>query len=382
MVRCLATFFCFGVLAVYGTPRVQAQQPVGTYSVEAVALNGVPLPGAPVKLITASPGEIITAEIYLRDWSPNGEDLHAYQVQLDDKAFTGLISGSIKPSGYDAAREEKIENVANAFIDLNRPDFVHAGSQTIAITDTKRAPGYRWLSVLIDIDKAPISPQDGTKFYCGTVLLTVSADASGVFNIGPETDPAVSALLTEGRRTLGPLNYEPLEITVVEGVVRRNIVASDPPTGAIDARMVTGSAMTSGGWQTIQLTFDSDATAISEKEFSVTSGSGAPPSIKSVAARGNSLTLTLDHTLRPGAWTAITHNPTGHTLRFGVLPGDVDGNGTRNSRDFMALLELLGTDATSPAYRADLNGDGTTDARDALAMIDCLVAHLSSQIVD
>lgn len=380
MDRCVAAFFAVGLVMSGWVSVANAQQANPTFSVEAVALNGVPLAGAPVKQLTASPGEIITAELYLRDWSPNGEELRAYQIQLDDKAFDGLISGQIKPTGYDDARKEDVENVRNAYIDLNHPFFVHAGMQTIAITDTKRAAGYRWLSVLVDIDKAPVSPQDGTKFYCGTVLLTVSADANGVFRIGPAPDINLSGLLTEGNRTIGPIDYEPLTITVVSGAVRHNIVASDPPAGAIDARIIADSSGLTGGWPTIQLTFDSDAAPISENEFSFNSALGSPPSIQGIAAVGRSLTLTFNHPMASGAWTEITHKPTGNTLRFGVLPGDVNGDGIRDSRDLLSLLSILGSDDAAPAYRADLNGDGTTNVRDVLTMIDYLNTHLSERI--
>lgn len=363
-----------------GTDVVLAQGPVPTYSVEAVALNDVPLPGAPVKLLTASPGEIITAEIYLRDWSPQGEDLRAYQVQLDENSFQGLISGHIKPTEYDLARKENRENPRNAFIDLNRPDFIHAGSQTIAITDTRQAPGYRWLSVLIDFDRAPVSPQDGSKFYCGTVRLTVSVDASGVFNIGPSADPAVSGLLVQDGVELPSINYESLEVTIGSGALRRNILASDPPTGAIDARVTTGAAAAVGQWEKIQLTFDSDAASISKSEFAISALRGTPPTIKSVSATDQSLTLNLDRPVNGGTWTSITHRPTGNTLRFGVLPGDVDGNGIRDSRDLLVLLDLLQSGAGRPSYSTDLNGDGTSDVKDALTIIDCLVANLSGRI--
>ncbi len=382
MDRCVTAFVAVGVVLGGWVSVVNAQQANPTFSVEAVALNGVPLAGAPVKQLTASPGEIITAELYLRDWSPNGEELRAYQIQLDDKAFDGLVSGQIKPTGYDDARKADVENVTNAYIDLDHPFFVHAGMQTIAITDTKRAAGYRWLSVLVDIDKAPVSPQDGTKFYCGTVLLTVSADASGVFRIGPAPDMNLSGLLTEGNRTIGPIDYEPLTITVESGVVRRNIVASDPPAGSIDARIMEGSSRLTGGWPAIQLMFDSDAAPISENEFSISSAGGSPPSIQGIAAAGRSLTLTFNHPLTSGVWTEITHKPTGNTLRFGVLPGDVNGNGTRDSRDLLDLLNMLGSNGPAPAYRADLNGDGTTNTRDALTLIDYLNTYLSERIAD
>ena len=382
MERCVVRLVCLSAFVFGSVSVTHAEQPVATYSVEAVAINDVPLPGAPVKMVTASPGEIITAEIYLRDWSPNGEDLRAYQVQLDDKSFQGLVSGTIKPSEYELARKESRENVANAFIDLNRPDFIHAGSQTIAITDTIRAPGYRWLSVLIEIDKAPVSPEDGSKFYCGTVRLTVSADAAGEFHIGPLPDESVSALLTDENRTYGPIHYEPLNITVQPGVVRKNIIASDPPDGTIDARIDAGGAGSPSAWRSINITFDSDASSITEKAFKVASAGDTPVAIERIAHHGDSMTLTLNHAPEPGVWTTITHTPTGNALRFGVLPGDIDGNGVRNSRDLLALLEVLTSGASNPPYRTDLNNDGTVNAEDALAMVDCLVQRLSAKISD
>jgi len=351
-----------------------AQVPNPTFSIGAVALNDEPIQGAPVSTLTVAPGDTVTAELYVRDWSPGGDELRAYQIQLDEASFTSGLAGSIKPVGYDKSLADKTDNPAGAYIDLNNPQFVHAGLQTIALTDTKNAKGYRWLSVLVDIAQAPVSPEDGTKFYCGTVKLAVSSDAAGTFVIKPVENEQVSGLLKENNRTIGPISYEGLTLTVAPGVVRYRILETDPPNGSIDSRIV-GAA----GWQTISLTFDADAT-IDASKFAIADGTPNAPRIADVSTDGPKVTLSLDHAIQTGRWTTLTYLPSGFTVRLGALPGDVDGNEVCDSRDAVAMLEALQAGDATQTGSADINGDGVLNARDGLCLIDLLVKNLTRRL--
>jgi len=362
------------------TGTVLAQTPNPTFSIGAVAVNDERIQGAPVTTLSVSPGDTITAELYVRDWSPVGDDLRAYQIQLDEASFTSGEAGTIKPVSYDRSLEKREDNPAGAYIDLNHELFVHAGLQTIALTDTKNARGYRWLSVLVDVAAAPVSPEDGTKFYCGTVVLAVASDAKGSFSIELVKDPQVTGLLKDNNRAIGPIDYEGLSVTVTPGAVRYRIVETNPPDGAVDVRVLEVAGRGAAGWQTLTLTFDTAVPSIGPDQFRVLDGDAKAPSIASVSSDGPVVTVSLDRPIRSGRWTQLTYLPTGYTIKVGALPGDVDGDGTCDSRDVLALLNALNAGTGDAARGTDLNGDGVLNAQDGTCLIDLLVSHLTRRM--
>ncbi len=54
----------------------------------------------PTNTVSAEPGDIIVAEIFGSNWSPDGQRLKAYQVSLDEEGFTSGC-GTILPYGWD-----------------------------------------------------------------------------------------------------------------------------------------------------------------------------------------------------------------------------------------------------------------------------------------
>jgi len=201
-----------GVLA----PGASAENP--TFSMEAVAVNSRELEGGPVSVFHARPGDVITVRINLRDWSPNGERLNAYQAQIEPMDFTTGSSGNVQPVNYTKAREEQKMNLDNALIEQSDPDWIFAGKQTVSLVDTRSA-GYRWMSVLADTSDANVHEQDGRKFYAGTLLLKASDDARGRFILGYIEDPSASLLLDERGLMINPLEFELLTVVVLPDVL-------------------------------------------------------------------------------------------------------------------------------------------------------------------
>ncbi len=371
--------FLAGAVAL-STGTVLAQTPNPTFSIGVIAVNDEPVQGAPVTTLSVSPGDVMTAELYVRDWSPSDDDLRAYQIQLDEATFTSGEAGSIKPVGYEKSLESKADNPDGAFIDLNHELFVHGGLQTIALTDTKNARGYRWLSVLVDLAGAPTSPQDGTKFYCGTVVLAASSDAKGTFTIDLVKNPQVSGLLKENNRTISPIDYEGLSVTVMPGAVRYRVLETDPLDGSIDARDLDLAGRGAQGWQTLTFTFDTAVPSIGADQFRVIDGATETPRIVSVSSNGAVVSVSLDHPIRSGSWTRLTYLPSGFTIKVGALAGDVNGDGTSDSRDVLALLKALNAPADDATGGADINGDSILNAQDGTCLIDLLVGHLTRRM--
>lgn len=198
-----------------------------TYSFEAAAINSARIPDGPMSEATVAPGDQLTIEIYVRDWSAKGEQLNAYQAQIDHLGYSSGPTGFIEPIAYSKKRTPLEDNHENCFVDRNHPTFIHRERETVALTDSRSA-GYRWLGVLLH-DLGPKSDQQGEKFYCGSLILQVSDNASGDFKLDFVKEDSASGLRHADSTAISPLAFEALTIHV-------NAAArtSRPPDAAAD----------------------------------------------------------------------------------------------------------------------------------------------------
>jgi hypothetical protein len=159
----------------------------------------------------------------------------------------------------------------------------------------------------------------------------------------------------------------------------RTITSSDPPDCAIDARQPTDPDEAEVyGWNTIELTFDGDASGLTVDDFTVdvVSGSCNPtcevPIIEGVETSDVVATLTLGGPIPAGCWTCITHigSQTGSCLGF--LPGDVDENGTSQSADVSYLTACIDGTESCELWQCDLDQSGLCAPDDLLRCIDLL----------
>lgn len=152
------------------------------------------------------------------------------------------------------------------------------------------------------------------------------------------------------------------------------LVASSPPSGAIDARQTSDpDGSDPAGWDTVDMTFDGAATAVTPSDFTVTSTSGAAPTVTGVTPNGNVATVQLSTFIPAGAWTTITHTPSNTSTRLGYLPGDVTADRTSSPLDILALIDFLnGIGIARPEWSTDLDRSAQTNPADILRLIDLL----------
>ena len=212
---------------VFGMTGFDALAQTATYSLEAASINSARIPDGPMSEATVAPGDQLTIEIYLRDWSAKGEQLNAYQAQIDHMGYSSGPTGFIEPIGYSKKRDPQEDNHEHCFVDQNHPKFVHRGMQTVALTDSRSA-GYRWLGVLLT-DLGPKSDQQGEKFYVGSLILQVSDNASGDFKLDFVKEDSASGLRHADSTAISPLAFEHLTIHVDAGAR-----TSRPPDAAAD----------------------------------------------------------------------------------------------------------------------------------------------------
>lgn len=153
------------------------------------------------------------------------------------------------------------------------------------------------------------------------------------------------------------------------------IVSSQAPNRSIDARQPFAVDGTNpDGWDSIDLTFDGDATGLTLTDFTVTTDpERVAPNIINVFAVGDTVALEFDAAIPVEAWTIITHNDSNTSTRIGFLPGDVDGDGTSTVQDIDRLLDAInGVGDPLPIWCTDINRSGTTTPQDILREIDLL----------
>jgi len=354
-----------GFLWVLLTTVALGQAP--TYSIEAVAVNDIATPGGPTGTVSISHGDVVTAKVFIRNWSPGGEKLRAYQIKINDASYASGEQGVVQPVDFQMNTDKD----PNAFIDEADPQWVHYGHPTIPLTDSA-SPGYRWLSVLLDPFGGPVSAQDGKKFSCGTVKLTPSPNAKGSFTIALVEDPYTTGLITTESEQIFPIEYERLTIVVEPTARWLKVLSSDPSDGAVDARTTSKSSGTGGSWTTVRLSFNADSASVTANDLIVQDGSRTPPRIQKVSSDGIALTVQLDRPIQPGAWTTITHRSSSTSIRLGRFPGDVDGDGKADTRDVLTLLNAVNGGQKLADYRSDLDGNGTLGPGDVLRLLDVI----------
>lgn len=162
------------------------------------------------------------------------------------------------------------------------------------------------------------------------------------------------------------------------------IAPIDPPAGVVDARLDSACLGDEAGLDTLEVHGPPDSAAypcwsLCESGSRLPDGTNLPPnSIINVQeiTRG-AYRITLRRPITPGQCTSVIYNQDSgepSTLTFASLPGDVDGNGTTNARDILALIDALNGAWTPPwgDYSTDIDHSDVTNAADILALIDVI----------
>ncbi len=245
----------------------------------------------PTNTVSANPGDIIVAEFFASNWSPNGQRLRAYDVTVDKEGyFSG--GGTLRPLGWDrpdvdifcrmsadcppefpqCLTEQFCAGVNHnprrwAFVDkrLIEQDFILAGCEIVGAEDTSTL-GYRYGRFVVlsslDCTQTFSSPPK----YAGTLGLVLGEDAFGTFslNFKPSTvpdPPDETGLLDLDNQAIVPLELEGLTITIcgdgmVEGVEAcddGNTVDGDGCSSTCELELQTGIPTVSE-WGMIVLT--------------------------------------------------------------------------------------------------------------------------------
>ena len=167
----------------------------------------------------------VTLEIHVHRWDPDRDGdplLRGYQVVIDPTGYisgdTGALSAARVSCESDSdcfAASECTDSGycdahASGYIDALHPNFVFFGLQPLAIVDASPW-GFRFLGLIFN--RTTGVRDERMAKYAGTLVLDVSADASGTFTVGFLADKSLLDSPSVGH--ILPLAFRPASITVL-----------------------------------------------------------------------------------------------------------------------------------------------------------------------
>lgn len=157
--------------------------------------------------------------------------------------------------------------------------------------------------------------------------------------------------------------------------IASRLLGSDPPDGSVDARQpfAPDGSESTARWQSIDLFLAGCADAVQMSDITVVeSGAGdSEPDVDVLTIVGPSqIRVHLSRPISLGAWTTFTHKPSKSSVRLGVLPADVNGDGMSGVDDLMAWID--GQVDLPPYWSNDIDVSGTATPADILRLIDLL----------
>jgi hypothetical protein len=391
-----------------------------TIDLLAVRINDTPI--TPTAIVTAFPGDTIETEIWLRDWSPNGERLRGYCIALDGGSFESGLCGEVAKVGPETLVPEcqcfddsncascQPGTVCNTewqscmvpgyddsnisdFIACDHPDFVFSPCDDdvfVQLPITEPNELQHCASVFDPNEAVPYSAPK----YAGTVVLGVSPDAGGIFKIAMRPElfpggPVITYMLDELGCHIPNENCADAAPALIPLTVNVNAdcpiidpicpISANPSNCAIDARQPSAPDGTlPAGWNFLDLEFPHDPSGSSILEFQVREvPAGTPPGIFRITQRdGEIIRISFDRRITPGNWTCV-YTEAGDCVGWreiciAHLPGDVNGDGTAGAADILSLIDCLNGVRTCELQQCDIDRSGVCGPPDILRTIDVL----------
>lgn len=169
---------------------------------------------------------------------------------------------------------------------------------------------------------------------------------------------------------------EVFKIVPEKAPIAPRLLGSDPPDGSVDARQPfapDGSEPTAR-WQSIDLFLAGCANAVQMSDITVaeSGADGSEPDMDALTIVGPShVRVHLSRPISTGSWTTFTHDPSKSSVRLGVLPADVNGDGMSGVDDVTAWID--GQVDLAPYWSSDIDVSGASTPADILRLIDLLL---------
>jgi hypothetical protein len=400
----------------WGGAKAARQTQTPTFSLKAVKVNDVAI--EPTNSVSASPGDVIECEVFVSEWSPNGERLKAWQWGLDSfslsngrrerlqilggpracleqeecadlaaECYMGFCYrppvGGPRPceEPADCASSEEcvaglcygsVPGAAGIYLDFLDPRYVFFGLAHISATDTI---DLRMGGVLFNETGAPqYDSGESSARYVGTLILVVSAGACDTFVVALEENETSLAALSSAH--IRPLQIQPL--TVDCGPCRPRFASSEPPHCYANARQTNepdGSSQ--AGIDSFTVVFDGDPVITKPSSYYLTY---LPTCFcdtliveaLSVPKLPKAVSVLLSRRIATQRWTCLNVTDGLNQVCVSHLPGDVDQNRVVGLSDMEQLLTCMGDESACPATHCDIDRSGLCTGKDLLRLGDLM----------
>lgn len=351
----------------------------------------------PTNVLRAQPGDVIVAEVYISNFSPNGESLKAWQIDLDEERMIYSGCESVFPLGvercpvdavtcstnFDCSSSDRctlfsccvpLETIQKGILlDSTRTDYVFFGLNALSGINPVN---YKMGATLLSTDVAVTF--DGTPKYAGTLVVVVAADACGTSIVAFVEN--VTSLLSSSSQFIEISTYDNLTIEVATPCLQEilsDIINVQPPSCTLFPNFIHNNlTLTLAQVPKIDLsrcrptvrlvTNHPDDPEIEDFGF-------VKPRILDVSLQGNDLIISLTPTtLYPFAWTCISGFGYADEWCQGLLPGDMNRDLTANEIDVLSMMDCLRTPEFCEMDVCDFNLSGACTPLDMLDLIDVL----------
>ncbi|MCH7631881.1 MAG: hypothetical protein IIB59_01605 [Planctomycetes bacterium] len=184
-------------------------------------------------------------------------------------------------------------------------------------------------------------------------------------------------------------DLEPLIIDIDTGVTGLGVgecpplpAGTDPPNCAVDAGIPhdpndPNDAAAEFGIQTIEMTFDSDPSALTTADFAmnVVPIGGAPSVTDVTPVDEKTLRMTFSRIIDTNRYTCLRHKPSDRKFCWGYLPADSDASTLSETDDVLALMDNLDGmfgPPPMPVVQCDINRSGGCTPQDVLSSVNLL----------
>lgn len=362
-----------------------------TFTLLAVSVNGsIP---RQFDVVTLEPGDTVVLEVWVWDWSPEGERLRSWQIYLSGDSlsnegnvplelaadvclFPGLgymLGGCIFPEvGFI---------VEGCFIEKWRTDYVFYDRPSLPSTDPYSLP-CRAGDSLFNVFDAPVFT---VPRYLATVILNVPLGACGTFEIdfGYADGRDVNGLRIDPIRTNSVVLHVnqlcPCPLQIVEATSE---VASSPPNCAIDAREPNfPDGLRPLSFRTAAYPFlrDDGCAGPELADFSlreVPSPDVFEPrnSVVHIGVHEDMATMLFERAIVPDRWTCVSYTGIDRGQAcWGHLPGDVNNDGQSTAEDVEYLIGCITGQHECADYQCNIDREGAgCSPADTLRLIDVL----------
>lgn len=340
-----------------------------------MAVLGAVVPAGAVPMVLESQQDTAKVSSFTLDFGPG------FPLSSAEIAYT-TFDLQIDPATGSAQLLNYYQEVDPLLLPDGQGGSVSTGNMTITILSSESGTYSRRTGVFTTQDVYQIEFDGDLSAFGITSPFYLPGSSSGTVGFS-SVSAGTTAMAWDGQgellNGLFPFEYTcSVDSTFDSTNATAFVATAEPAFDAIDAGIPfePNDTAVEYGWDGNRVTFNAPPAGVAASDF-LAEVDELPADVQVVDASGvdaKTFELDLNGPVAPGAWTVLTHVPSGTTACLGFLPGDVDGTGTANASDVATLIEALSGvgGGERPLFATDIDRSGSAGPADITMLIDLL----------